>query len=237
MKSSKTFNLSYLKKLPIGLLALVLVFAGALFLFGFILHEVLWEKEVALDNFVFNFLSANVSPGRTLFMKRVTYFASSDFLRIGYGALAFLYLVLKNWKRLMEISVIALGGFLINFYMKIYFQRERPPGPLADPLHNFSFPSGHATSGFIFYGLLVYLIWKAKIPEAYKFLIGLMLILFAILIGFSRVYLRLHYTSDVLAGFCVGAAWLLLCIGLMEKLKKKSDAELTHTSQENISKI
>jgi undecaprenyl-diphosphatase len=67
-------------------------------------------------------------------------------------------------------------------------------------LKNFSYPSGHATSGFIFYGLLVYLVWKTNIPKLYKWLTASILILLSLLIGFSRIYLRVHYASDVVAG-------------------------------------
>ena len=91
---------------------------------------------------------------------------------------------------------------------------------------NFSFPSGHATSALIFYGLCAYLLWKSKIPKVWKWVSAVILFLFSLLIGFSRVYLRVHYASDVLAGFCVGSAWLILIIFILEKLKKKSDKEM-----------
>ena len=148
------------------------------------------------------------------------------FLQITYVLLILTYLVQKNWKRALEIFVIGMGGFLINYFMKLSFHHLRPPNPLIDPLNNFSFPSGHTTSGFIFYGLLIYLIWKKQIPKAYKYVIGSILVLFSILIGFSRIYLRMHYPSDVVAGFCIGFAWLTLSVWLMEKLKKKSDKEI-----------
>ena len=159
-------------------------------------------------------------------MKVITYFASATILQIGYAVLILLYLILKNYKRAIEIAVIGIGGFLVNYLMKLFFHRVRPPNPLIEPLQDFSFPSGHATSGFIFYGLLVYLIWKTSIPKLFKYLIGSMLLLFSILIGFSRVYLRVHYPSDVIAGFCIGFAWLSLTIWLFERLKKKSDKEI-----------
>lgn len=190
------------------------------------IHEVLWEKEEAVDNYIFNFLSAEViNPGLTNFMKGVTYFASATFLQIAYAVLFVFYLFIKNFKRALEIAAIGIGGFLVNYFMKLTFHRSRPPNPLINPLHNFSFPSGHATSAFIFYGLLAYLIWKTDIPKPYKFFAGVVLILFSLLIGFSRVYLRVHYPSDVVAGFCTGFAWLLLTVYLFERLKKKSDGE------------
>ena len=227
MQSTKTFNKKYFNKLPLRLIVLLAHFAAAIFSFVYIMHEVLWEKEDAADNRVFAFLSANViSDKLTGFMKGVTYFASATFLQIAYGALVLLYVLLKNWKRALEIAAIGVGGFVVNYFMKLSFQRLRPPNPLIDKLENFSFPSGHATSAFIFYGLLTYLTWKTNIPKLYKYITGTLLILFSLLIGFSRIYLRVHYPSDVLAGICIGFAWLILTVWLFEKLKKKSDVEL-----------
>ena len=227
MQSSNTFNKKYFKKLPVGVVLLLIFFAGALFLFSFIVHEVLWEKETEVDFYIFNFLSSRViSTPLTGFMKVITYFASATILQIGYAVLILLYLILKNYKRAIEIAVIGIGGFLVNYLMKLFFHRVRPPHPLIEPLQDFSFPSGHATSGFIFYGLLVYLIWKTSIPKLIKYSAGAILILFSILIGLSRVYLRVHYPSDVIAGFCIGFAWLSLTIWLFERLKKKSDKEI-----------
>lgn len=74
--------LNYLKKLPVRILLLAVLFIAALLLFGSIIHEVLWEKEEAADNYVFNFLSAHViNQPLTGFMKGVTYCASATFLQ------------------------------------------------------------------------------------------------------------------------------------------------------------
>lgn len=227
MKSTNQFIQRYFKNLTGRVLLLLFLFSASLFLFVFIIHEVLWEKEEAADLLIFDYLASTViTPQLTQVMKAVTYCASSIFLQVAYGVVIFIFLVQKNWKRAFEIMIIGMGGFLINYFMKLSFHRLRPPNPLIDPLNNFSFPSGHATSGFIFYGLLVYLVWKGKLSNAFKYMLGCILILFSLLIGFSRVYLRVHYPSDVVAGICIGFAWLALCIWLMEKIKKRSDIEL-----------
>jgi len=232
MKSSKAFTKSYFKKLPIGILLLVLLFAGAIVLFTLIVHEVFWEQEAEADHYIFDLLSDHViHPGLTGFMETVTYFASARFLQIAYGVVILFYLAYRHWKRALEIAAIGVGGFLVNYVMKLSFQRVRPPDPLIDPLHNFSFPSGHATSAFIFYGLLTYLIWKTDLSKTYKYLIGTALILFSLLIGFSRIYLRVHYLSDVVAGFCIGFAWLLLSIYLFERMKKKAATEVANPKE------
>ena len=227
MQSSKAFNKKYFGKLPLGLIALLMLFVGAILLFVSIMHEVFSGEEVAADNSVFAFLSAHIiSNNLTPIMKGITYFASATFLQIAYGVLILIYLFRKHWKRSLEIAAIGLGGFIINYVMKLSFHRLRPPNPLIKKLENFSFPSGHATGAFIFYGLLTYLIWKTDIPKLYKFLIASVLIIFSILIGFSRIYLRVHYPSDVVAGFCIGFAWLTVTVWLFEILKKKSSRQV-----------
>src|SRR5215212_5621030 len=119
MQSSKPFLQRYLKKLTGWTLWLLLLFIGTLGLFTFLMHEVVWEKEEVIDYRIFAFLSAHViTPGLTGLMKFVTYFASSTFLQLAYGALVLSYLLRKNWKRSAEIAVIGLGGFLINYLMK-----------------------------------------------------------------------------------------------------------------------
>ena len=227
MRSTNAFNKKYFKKLPAKIVLLLAIFAGVIFLFAFITYEVIFEKKEAFDTHILNFFATYVvNPQLTPFMKNVTYFASATFLKISYLAVVVMYLLLKNWKRVIEIAVIGLGGFVINYFMKLSFHRIRPPHPLIDPLKNFSFPSGHATSAFIFYGLLAYLLWKTNIPKPYKYIVGSIFILFSILIGFSRVYIRVHYPSDVIAGFCIGFAWLFLNIWLFERLKKRSAQEI-----------
>ncbi|MEP6595411.1 MAG: phosphatase PAP2 family protein [Ginsengibacter sp.] len=216
-----------LKQLPVGLIILLALFSGALFLFIFIIDEVLREKEELLDNNVFNFLSAHViSPHLTSFMKGVTYFASANFLQVAYVVLILFHLFIKKYKTAIEVAVLGLSGFLVNYFMKLSFHRLRPPHPLIAPLDNFSFPSGHATSGFIFYGLLTYLVWKTNISRLLKYITGTIFILFSLLIGFSRIYLRVHYPSDVAAGFCVGFAWLILTIWLFERFERKPASSL-----------
>ncbi len=226
MQSSTTFTKKYLGKLPLGLTILFILFAAAVILFTYIMHEVLLREEVESDSRIFRFVAANmISPGSTEFMKTVTWFASSTFLKIAYAVVIIIYLCRKDWKRSVEIGIIGIGGFLVNYVMKNSFSRPRPENPLIDKLHNFSFPSGHATSAFIFYGLLAYIIWKTEIPKAYRLLVAFLLISFALLIGFSRVYLRVHYPSDVMAGFCIGFAWLVFTIWMFERLKKRADKD------------
>ncbi len=216
----------YLRKLPLALV-LLLVALAALLLFFRVVHEVLSEQEHDFDQAVFAWLAQHViDPGRTSAMRSVSFLASRNFLLVAYSLLVIIYLVKGYRRRTLEILLIGLVGYCINYLMKQFYQRPRPPDPLADPLHNFSFPSGHATSAFVFYGLLVYLTWQSRLSRRAKWLITTLLLLLALLIGFSRVYLRLHYASDVLAGFCIGLAWISAAVWLLEYLQKRSGKEV-----------
>lgn len=227
MQSSKPFLKKYLENLSLSVVLLLALFAGAVFLFGVIAHEVIREGDEGADHLIFNFLAAEVMhPQLTPVMATITFFADGHFLKACYGILVAAYLFRKDYKRALEIGIIGIGGFLVNYFMKLSFQRPRPPQPLIEPLQNFSFPSGHATSGLIFYGLLVYLVWKSNLRKPWKYVTGALLVLLALLIGFSRIYLRMHYPSDVLAGFCIGFCWLFFSIWLLNRLKKKSGKEL-----------
>ncbi len=226
--SSKSFNSRYFKKIPLGFILLLVLFGSAIYVFTWLAQEVVHEQEAWVDQKVFDYLAANViNPGLTVFMKRVTFFASAKFLPFAYGAVFLVLIIEKLYRRALEVFIIGVGGFIIIYLMKIGFHRVRPPDPLIGPLSNYSFPSGHATSGFVFYGLLIFLLWKTTMKNVYKYIIGIALISFALLIGFSRIYLRVHYTSDVVAGFCIGLAWMALSVWVLERMKKKSDAEIT----------
>jgi membrane-associated phospholipid phosphatase len=238
MTFKSKFIQKYVEKLPLGLIGLLLLFGGVIFLFARITDEVIMEEEAQTDNYILRYLSAEViNPSLTSFMKVVTYMASAQFIQVGYGILILIYLLKKNYRRSIEIFVTATSGLVVNLIMKFSFHRLRPVNPLIEPLQSFSFPSGHATSGFIFYGLLVYLIWKTDLPRSIKILSGIMLISLSLLIGFSRIYLRVHYPSDVAAGFCVGFAWLLLLVWLMENIKRKAKKEVVQEAPTLTEKI
>ncbi len=201
-----------LQKLPIRMLLLLGSFVGALYVFAIIVHEIFREKEDEFDHAVLQFIQAHlINDNLTAFMRIITEMASARFLQVAFAVLMIIYIIRKNWYRSVEIIIIGIGGYIMNYLLKLAFQRVRPADPLIEGHTNFSFPSGHATSAFIFYGLIAYLLYKSSIPAALKYSLAAFSIILAILIGFSRIYLRVHYPTDVLAGFCIGFAWLLLC--------------------------
>jgi membrane-associated phospholipid phosphatase len=111
----------------------------------------------------------------------------------------------------IRFAVICVGGLLINQVMKSFFAKPRPE--LWTRLiseHSFSFPSGHAVGSMVVYGFIAY-IFARELPIYKKYIYAVASILiFAI--GFSRLYLGVHYPTDIIAGYGVGLFWLTTCL-------------------------
>ena len=145
-------------------------------------------------------------------MEGLTFLGSSTFLLPAYILLIIFYLYKKQRRRSIEILLIGALGILLNYLLKLFYHRTRPTGPLISPLQSFRFPSGHAMSAFIFYGLLTYLVLNTQLTRIYKLIATIFFIALALAVAFSRVYLRVHYPSDVIAGFCLGLSWFSFAI-------------------------
>ena len=198
------------------ILALVL-FLATLFVFVAIADEIVLERENGFDQSISHAILSFVSPFTTRLMEIVTFFGSSSFLFPAYLVLIIFYLFRKNRELALDVTMIGLSSTGILFLFKKIFKRHRPLDPLISNVTGFSFPSGHSFSSFTFFGLLIYIIWKTNIRKFWKILISFFLFLFAATIAFSRVYLRVHYPSDVVAGFCLSIAWLMLSLWILHK--------------------
>lgn len=137
--------------------------------------------------------------------------------------IAFLFLQGRpRWAVL--VACMTLGAGFLDTGLKELFHRPRPPDPSGwVSERNFSFPSGHSLGSVVCYGLFVYLVLLPLVrrPRPRLAVVAAAAIL-VLLVGFSRVYLRAHYPSDVVAGFAVGTVWLTGCITVFTRLKQRS---------------
>lgn len=201
---------SFLKKFSVSFILLVLLFSTCIIILFFVADMVFEDKSLIFDEHVFSFLKQFVSPPLTGFMLIITFFGSQQFL-LPANILLILYFFLIKKKRDSAIKILAvsLTSVIVLFSLKLILQRERPMIPLLSKAHGYSFPSGHTFSSVTFYGMIAYILWQnIKIP-VWRWFSVFSLSLLVILIGCSRVYLRLHYASDVIAGFCLGLIWLV----------------------------
>ncbi|HLC72999.1 MAG TPA: phosphatase PAP2 family protein [Candidatus Nanoarchaeia archaeon] len=146
----------------------------------------------------------------------------SYFIIVPIGA-AFFYF--KHYRLEALFTILASLGNVFNPIIKTIVGRERPTNDIASILEtkaDSSFPSGHAMGVIIFYGFLLYLTWK--LPFKHKKLISTILIFFIILVGISRVYLGVHWPTDVLGAYIIGLLWLILVITIYQKIRNTHKA-------------
>lgn len=212
-----------LVSLELAVMMAVAIVCVAVFLF--MAKTVFIDRDHGLDRAAFDFARLHTSAGFTSFMKFVTFFASKNFLVTGSLGLAALFLFFKKhrWYS-VKIPVVAAGSTLLNQGMKFWFGRPRPETAFFEQ-SGLSFPSGHAMIGSAFYGLLIYLVWTSVRPKGLRWLLVSLLGIWVLLIGYSRVYLNVHYASDVLAGWSAGFLFLILTLAILRRLEPGYAAE------------
>ena len=223
----KKFIRGLIAEIEIKTLLVSLLFIISFFVFGYLAHEIVGENETAFDEKAFHFFAGFSSPGFITINRILTFFGASYFSLSAYIILLTILFLSGRKTDGINIAIIAVTSTALMFGLKEFFHRKRPDLPLIRTLDNFSFPSGHALSSFIFCSVLVYLVWKGGLHKAWKWVLSVLLILFSICIGISRIVLRYHYASDVIAGFCLAVAWVIFSLWLEKKLtSRKTELQL-----------
>jgi undecaprenyl-diphosphatase len=218
-------NIGYFQISVIEFLVATGILLCAIFLFSFIANEVVIENDTLFDVKVFNFIAFYDSPTLTKVARIVTSFGTVFFMIPAYLIIIF---YLKNRKKIQDALMVTIVGtvsLLSGWLLKDIFHRTRPDSPLISGTGGYSFPSGHSLSGFTFSGVLIYLILHSSIPNYLKWILSFLLIVFAFSIALSRIYLRVHYASDVLGSLLVTIVWLSLCFILLETIEKRIQEE------------
>ena len=193
----------------------------SLVVFIFLTKLVIIEKNISFDETVFNSIEPYITPGRTKFMSFITFLGKHTFL-IPFNILLILFFILNKRKWFsIKIATLSISGLLMKIFLKVLFQRERPLTPVIEKVSGYSFPSGHALVGISFYGLLIYVVWKEIKSFWLRWLLTILLVILILLICFSRIYLRVHYTSDVIAGLAAGFIWLIVALRILNWIEKK----------------
>ena len=216
-------RLAFLARLgsrEIWLIAALCVASGLILGFGMLAEEVLEGDTARFDARVMAAFRAAGDPA--LFdpigpvwleeaARDVTSLGSFAFLGLVTAATACYLLLVRKHALALMIVIAAVGGALISTGLKIGFDRPRPDLPHLARVFTASFPSGHATLSAVVFLTLGALLARAEEKRRVKgFFVGLAVFL-TVAVGLSRIYLGVHFPSDVLAGWCLGAAWATLC--------------------------
>ena len=182
-----------------------------------------------LDTSTINFIEQIRNPFLTLFFKAVT-FTGEWYFVLSVLVLISLFFIIKKTSRLnlaarfnLDVFVLwatTIGGLGTAFILKEIFHRSRPIGALIAETSS-SFPSAHSVVSVVFYAFVFYLLAKNSRNNFSKYLSISALFLFPLLLGFSRLYLGVHYLSDVLAGYAIGDVWFLIGVYGIKFINRK----------------
>ncbi|MGC4046145.1 MAG: phosphatase PAP2 family protein [Armatimonas sp.] len=162
-----------------------------------------------LDGAIISTVYPRRSPGLTTAMITISLLGNQVLYVASVGIVAFL-IARKRWPELGQYLLLMVGQDVLNSIFKALIARPRPAvSPLVHET-SFSFPSGHSMSSVVFYGALAFWLWQKGYGGKYRWLWFIAATVIALAVGTSRVYLGVHYPTDVLAGFLTGAIWLLL---------------------------
>ena len=201
--------------LRLGIGALLLIVASALF--GAIAEDVVsGDRLTALDAEIAQWLHRRTEVPLTRVVLVVTDLQSTVAIAC-YAAIAGVWFAARRqWRELTTVAIAIGGGLLLNVLMKHAFQRARPTfdEPLLT-LASYSFPSGHVAASTVFYGLVVAWTFARTKRGLWRALALVGALAMVVLVAFTRMYLGLHYLSDVVAAFAEGVAWLAISLSAL----------------------
>jgi membrane-associated phospholipid phosphatase len=207
----------------------VLLMLAAAWMFGDIAEDVVnGERITLLDVQVAHFLHAHASAGLTRCMLFVTHWHGMVGAAVMAALLAALFYRRREHYWLVATGFVVPGGMLLNVLLKYVFHRARPS--FDDPLltlATYSFPSGHTANAALLYGLAGCWLWQRHRGAWARAAVVALWCVMVALVGFSRMYLGVHYLSDVLAAATEGAAWLAVCITAISTLRRRRAARQT----------
>lgn len=187
---------------------------------------------VNFDSTIISYVQGFESPILTTTMKFFTYIGGTT--PVGVLSLLIivsLYTVLKHRSELILFIAVIAGSNVLFVTLKLFFHRARPDLHRLAEASNYSFPSGHATMAFALYGSLTYLLWRHMGTRLGRIILISITSLMILTIGISRIYLGVHYPSDIIAGYFISAFWLTFSIWLHQRYQEKRDRKSRYRSR------
>ena len=203
-----TFRKRLLQKLSGSLLLGLTAAISVLVFLAWLTDEVLEGSTRAFDEAIRDAVHQTASPTLTTLMRGISFLGSTQFLFAATTVVVVLFIV-RRWKReAILLAITMLGASLLNITLKLAFKRVRPEPffNLATP-KSFSFPSGHSLASFCFFGALAVILNARVRNRGLRLAISITAAVLVLLIGLSRIYLGVHYPTDVIAGFTSALIW------------------------------
>ncbi|MBC7947245.1 MAG: phosphatase PAP2 family protein [Chitinophagaceae bacterium] len=209
-----------IRTITLETIIVALLFLISVALFVFLTHQVVKGVDPWFDSKAFDFFRRHTTPSRVTFLRNISFLGSPLFLLPAYLLIIVWLAVKKRKYDAIDVTIVAVTATLLGRFLKWLIGRSRPDSPLFEAIGTNSFPSGHALSSFIFCSVVIWLLWKSEWSIAAKWILSLLLLSLSFTIGISRIVLRYHYASDVVAGFCIGFTWVMLSLWVQKRIRK-----------------
>lgn len=194
-----------------------------LLVFGWLAQEVLEKEAFGFDTQFLLWIHQWANPILDALMLHITTLADPEFVVVIVAIAGSILWWNRRWIELRTFAIVCLGGFVLNTGLKLVFAKSRPH--LWTPLiheTSYSFPSGHALGAAVVYGFLAFLL--ARRYRGSKRWIYASTAVLVSAIGLSRLYLGVHWLTDIIAGYSVGLLWLMIGIAIFHLQLPKSSA-------------
>jgi undecaprenyl-diphosphatase len=196
---------------------------AVILVFAWLTEEVFEGDAQVFDEGVRSFVNGHSSPALTAAMRVATYFGSTVLILSLTVCSALIFYLIKRRRAALLMLVMMTGALVLNTALKLSFHRTRPAaffGVVAP--HSYSFPSGHALHSLCLFGTLAALLQPRLRGATARLFVWVATAAVVALVGFSRIYLGVHYPTDVLAGYAAGAVWVL-SVTLVDRLLKRRE--------------
>lgn len=202
---------------------------GSIIFFGWLSDVVLDGETRRFDDVTRAAVHQLASPTLTSAMRGLSFLGSTWFLTIA-TTIVIVCFALRKWGREARLFALTMiGAALLNISLKLAFKRERPIPffDLSTP-ETYSFPSGHALTSCVFFGALAAMLAARIKNRRFRTIVWIVCSTMFLLIGFSRIYLGVHYTTDVIAGLAAALIWILVVrfveLTLRRRRKRKEES-------------
>ncbi|HEX6716687.1 MAG TPA: phosphatase PAP2 family protein [Pyrinomonadaceae bacterium] len=225
-KKKRSFEFLSLSLL-LGLAAAI----AALIFFGWLADEVLEGETRHFDEVTRAAVHQLATPLLTAIMRGLSFVGSTISLTFG-TIVVVIHFAMRKWGREAKLFAITMiGSGLLNVTLKLAFKRERPvPFFNLTAPETYSFPSGHALTSACFFGALAAILTAGVKSRRVRIAIWIVSAAMFLLIGLSRIYLGVHHTTDVIAGFAAALIWILVVrfveMELTRRKRRKQGADL-----------
>ncbi|MEH7384613.1 phosphatase PAP2 family protein [Bacillus sp. JJ1521] len=194
----------------------------SLIVFGVLAYYVHGHDIIRFDSRVISLIQGMESVWLTFLMKFLSFIGSAPVIIVlSILILFFLYKALKHRYELILFVGVMVGSPLLNILLKELFKRVRPDFHRLVEISGYSFPSGHAMSALTFYGIITFLLWRHISVKWGRIALLTFSGLMIFGIGMSRIYLGVHYPTDVIGGYFASAVWLGFSIWTFQWFKER----------------